>query len=405
MPCSERYVAVEANERCDLNLLDDPSDALPTDRDAATLVGRLHDPQEDGPAVVALRGDELVDLTGVTPTLTDLLEHRDPVELARTAPGRKSWSWDDVLAETLSGGPGATLLAPADLQVLKAAGVTFVQSMLERVIEERAAGDVTRSAEIREQVESAIGGALAAVRPGSPEARAVKDVLVRDGLWSQYLEVGLGPDPEIFTKAPLLSAVGTGADVGIAEGSEWNNPEPEVALAIRSDGTIVAATLGNDVNLRDVEGRSALLLPQAKDNNASAALGPFLRLFDDGFGLEDVRGLDVRLEVRGEDGFVLDGRSSMREISRDPEDLAAAALGRHHQYPDGLILYTGTLFAPTEDRGAPGKGFTHQVGDVVRISTPKLGTLANRVDRSERCPQWTFGVRSLLANLAHRGLL
>lgn len=388
-----------------MKLLDDVSDVLPTDRDAATLVGRVHDPQESGPAVVAVRGDQLVDLTDTVPTLTDLLEHRDPVELARTAAPRQSWPLASVLAATIDGGPGPRLLAPADLQVLKAAGVTFVKSMLERVIEERAAGDVTRSAEIREQVESAIGGTLAAIRPGSDEARAVKEVLVRDGLWSQYLEVGLGPDPEIFTKAPLLAAVGAGAEIGIAEGSDWNNPEPEVALAIRSDGGIVAATLGNDVNLRDVEGRSALLLPKAKDNNASASLGPFLRLFDDGFGLDDVRNLDVRLEVRGEDGFVLDGHSSMREISRDPEELAASALGPHHQYPDGLILYTGTLFAPTEDRGAPGKGFTHQVGDVVRISTPKLGTLANRVNRSERCPQWTFGVRSLLANLAHRGLL
>lgn len=388
-----------------MKLLDDVSDVLPTDRDAATLVGRVHDPQESGPAVVAVRGDQLVDLTGTVPTLTDLLEHRDPVELARTAAPRKSWPLASVLAATIDGGPGPRLLAPADLQVLKAAGVTFVKSMLERVIEERAAGDVTRSAEIREQVESAIGGTLAAIRPGSEEARAVKEVLVRDGLWSQYLEVGLGPDPEIFTKAPLLAAVGAGAEIGIAEGSDWNNPEPEVALAIRGDGRIVAATLGNDVNLRDVEGRSALLLPKAKDNNASASLGPFLRLFDDGFGLDDVRNLDVRLEVRGEDGFVLDGHSSMREISRDPEELAASALGPHHQYPDGLILYTGTLFAPTEDRGAPGKGFTHQVGDVVRISTPKLGTLANRVNRSERCPQWTFGVRSLLANLVHRGLL
>lgn len=388
-----------------MKLLDEVRDVLPTDRDAATLVGRVHDPQESGPSVVAVRGDELVDLTDTAPTLTDVLEHRDPVELARSAPPRKSWPLASVLAATVDGGPGPRLLAPADLQVLKAAGVTFVQSMLERVIEERAAGDVTRSAEIRDQVESAIGGTLAAIRPGSGEARAVKEVLVRDGLWSQYLEVGLGPDPEIFTKAPLLAAVGAGAEIGIAEGSDWNNPEPEVALAIRSDGRIVAATLGNDVNLRDVEGRSALLLPKAKDNNASASLGPFLRLFDGGFGLDDVRNLDVRLEVRGEDGFVLDGHSSMREISRDPEELAASALGPHHQYPDGLILYTGTLFAPTEDRGAPGKGFTHQVGDVVRISTPKLGTLANRVNRSERCPQWTFGVRSLLANLVHRGLL
>ncbi|MER6992309.1 fumarylacetoacetate hydrolase family protein [Saccharopolyspora hirsuta] len=388
-----------------MELLDNALDVLPADRTAATLVGRLHDPEEDGPAVVAVRGDELVDLTAVTPTLADLLEHPDAVHLARSAPARKSWPLPQVLADTLAGARGAHLLAPADLQVLKAAGVTFAKSMLERVIEERAGGDAARAAEVRAQVERAIGGALAAVVPGSAQARAVKEVLVRDGLWSQYLEVGLGPDPEIFTKAPLLAAVGVGADVGIAAGSEWNNPEPEVALAVRSDGRIVGATLGNDVNLRDVEGRSALLLPKAKDNNASAALGPFLRLFDDSFGLDDVRALEVRLEVIGEDGFVLAGASSMREISRDPVELSRAALGAHHQYPDGLILYTGTLFAPTEDRGAPGAGFTHRTGDVVRISTPELGTLVNRVARSEDCPQWTFGVRALIGNLARRGLL
>ncbi|GAA2352723.1 fumarylacetoacetate hydrolase family protein [Saccharopolyspora halophila] len=388
-----------------MKLLEDAFDALPQDRDAATLVGRLHDPVEDGPAVVAVRGDQLVDLTDTAPTLTDLLEHPDAGAIARNAPARGAWPLEAVLAETLAGGPGARLLAPSDLQVLKAAGVTFVQSMLERVIEERSGGDSSRSAETRAQVEAAIGGTLSAVAPGSSEAAAVKEVLVRDGLWSQYLEVGLGPDPEIFTKAPLLAAVGLGAEVGIAGGSDWNNPEPEVALALRSDGTIVGATLGNDVNLRDVEGRSALLLPKAKDNNASAALGPFLRLFDDSFGLDDVRELDLRLEVTGVDGFSLDGVSTMREISRDPLELAAAAVGRHHQYPDGLILYTGTLFAPTEDRGAEGKGFTHHVGDVVRISTPKLGTLAGRVARSEDCPPWDFGVRALLSNLARRGLL
>ncbi|GAA4846908.1 fumarylacetoacetate hydrolase family protein [Saccharopolyspora rosea] len=386
-------------------LLDDVLDVLPADRDAATLVGRMYRPDERGPSVVAVRGDELVDISATAPTLSDLLEGPDPVAVARTAPARGAWPLADVLANSLAGTAGPHLLAPADLQVLKAAGVTFARSMLERVIEEKAGGDPARAAEIRGRVEHSIGGTLAAVAPGSPQASAAKRWLLDEGLWSQYLEVGLGPDPEIFTKAPLLAAVGVGADVGIAAGSEWNNPEPEVALAVRSDGAVVGAMLGNDVNLRDVEGRSALLLPQAKDNNASAALGPFLRLFDDGFGLDDVRTLDLRLRVLGEDGFALDGRSSMREISRDPVELVRAAVGRHHQYPDGLVLYTGTLFAPTEDRDAPGRGFTHHLGDVVRISTPRLGTLVNRVAHSEKCPEWTFGVRALMANLAARGLL
>ena len=386
-------------------LVNSPLDILPADWRTALLVGRLYDPDEQGPCVVVVSGEELLDITGTASTLSELLESPDPAGLARTAVPRRTWSLPDVLEQTLGAREGAHLLAPADLQVVKAAGVTFASSMLERVIEERAGGDPAKSGVVRAEVEAAIGGALAAVEPGSPEAGAVKEWMIRDGMWSQYLEVGLGPDPEIFTKAPVLAAVGVGAEIGIAEGSMWNNPEPEVVLAVRSDGRIIGVTLGNDVNLRDIEGRSALLLPKAKDNNASAAVGPFLRLFDDTFGLDEVRHLDVRLEVVGEDGFVLDGRSSMREISRDPLDLVSAAIGRHHQYPDGLLLYTGTLFAPTQDRDAEGKGFTHHLGDVVRISTPRLGTLVNRVNHSEKCPEWTFGVRELMSNLARRGLL
>jgi fumarylacetoacetate (FAA) hydrolase family protein len=283
--------------------------------------------------------------------------------------------------------------------------VTFAGSMIERVIEERAGGDASRAADLRRQLESDVGGAITTVRPGSEEARELKEALQRQGLWSQYLEVGLGPDPEVFTKAPVLAAVGLGAEIGVARASSWNNPEPEVVLAVASDGRVVGATLGNDVNLRDIEGRSALLLSKAKDNNASCAIGPFVRLFDERFGLDDVRALDVRLEVVGRDGFRLDGRSSMREISRDPLELVRATLGRHHQYPDGFFLFTGTLFAPTEDRHAPGAGFTHELGDVVRISTPLLGTLVNVVTHAEEAEPWTFGVRALFENLAARGLL
>jgi fumarylacetoacetate (FAA) hydrolase family protein len=379
---------------------------LPDDADAALLVGRLFDPEVGGPCVVAVRGAVVADLTPLAPTMADLLDRDDRVELARDAPVDRSWPLDAVLAASLPLRAGAPhLLAPADLQVIKACGVTFARSMLERVIEERAGGDPGRAAEVRGELERVVGGALSAVVPGSDEAVRLKAALVRDGLWSQYLEVGLGPDPEVFTKAPVMASVGLGAEVGIAAASTWNNPEPEVVLAVDSRGAAVGATLGNDVNLRDVEGRSALLLSKAKDNNASCAIGPFVRLFDDRFGIDDVRGLELRLEVVGADGYVLDGVSSMREISRDPLALVAATHSRDHQYPDGFFLFTGTLFAPTEDRDEAGRGFTHKVGDVVRISTPRLGTLANVVRYAEDAPPWTFGVRSLLRNLASRGLL
>ena len=381
------------------------SSALPTDAAAAVLVGRVQDPGT-GPCVVAVRGEEVVDLTAVAPTMSDLLDRDDVLAVARSSASGRVWRLSEVLQNTLSQQlTGPHLLAPFDLQVIKAAGVTFARSMLERVIEEKAKGDPARANKIRENLGELIGGAIAHVQPGSPEAARVQEVLMSEGLWSQYLEVGIGPDPEIFTKAPVLSAVGTGADIGVLSRSVWNNPEPEVVLAVTSSGQVVGATLGNDVNLRDFEGRSALLLTEAKDNNASCALGPFVRLFDDSFTLDDVRALDVTLRIEGPEGYVLEAVSSMSEISRDPLDLVGHAHGRHHQYPDGFALFTGTMFAPTDDRTAPGQGFTHQVGDVVAISTPRLGTLVNTVRAAEEAPAWSFGIRDLMRSLASRGLL
>jgi fumarylacetoacetate (FAA) hydrolase family protein len=297
------------------------------------------------------------------------------------------------------------LLAPCDLQAIKAAGVTFVASMLERVIEEQARGDPGKAEGVRARIAGIVGDNLRNVRPGSAEAARIKDVLLAEGLWSQYLEVGIGPDAEIFTKSQPMSAVGTGADIGIHRQSTWNNPEPEIVLAINSRGETVGATLGNDVNLRDFEGRSALLLGKAKDNNASCAIGPFIRLFDDTFTIDTVRGADITLTVEGPDGFVLNGASSIAEISRDPLDLAQQAIGRNHQYPDGLLLFLGTMFAPTQDRHGPGLGFTHEVGDVVTIATPSLGALVNRVDYADAIEPWTFGAGALMRSLAARGLL
>ncbi|PLL10785.1 fumarylacetoacetate hydrolase [Tabrizicola sp. TH137] len=359
-----------------------------------------------GPSVVTLRGDRVVDITTrATPTMRDLLEAEDVPEIVAGIAGEDIGSLDEIVAGSLQGRGGTRLLAPVDLQAVKACGVTFARSMLERVIEERAGGDPTRAEAVRARVAGVIGDSLRNLVPGSPKAAEVKAVLQAEGLWSQYLEVGIGPDAEVFTKAPPMAAVGWGAGVGLHPVSRWNNPEPEVVLAVDSTGRIVGATLGNDVNLRDVEGRSALLLGKAKDNNASAAIGPFIRLFDDDFSLNDVRKMELTLEVTGEDGFVLEGRSSMAEISRDPADLVAQTRGAHHQYPDGFVLYCGTMFAPVQDRDAPGQGFTHHMGDVVTIFTPALGSLRNTVHLATDLPEWTFGAGALMRNLAGRGLL
>lgn len=378
---------------------------LPEDAGRGALVARVHDPEEDGPCVAAVRGEHVVDLTALAPTVSDLMERDDAAAVVREADGGRTWRLDDLLQARPGRRDVPHLLAPVDLQVIKAAGVTFARSLLERVIEERTGGDPAQAARVRARMVQVVGGRLDGIRPGSPEAVKAKELLVAEGLWSQYLEVGIGPDPEVFTKAPVLSAVGTGADIGVLGASVWNNPEPEAVLVVDSRGRVRGATLGNDVNLRDIEGRSALLLSRAKDNNASCAIGPFVRVLDEDFGLDAVRGLDIGLRVEGTDGYVLRGSSSLREISRDVLDLVAATHGAHHQYPDGFVLFTGTLFAPTEDRQAPGAGFTHEYGDVVRISSPRLGALVNTVVPSEEAAPWTFGVGALMRSLARRGLL
>jgi fumarylacetoacetate (FAA) hydrolase family protein len=369
---------------------------LPIDGTAGALVGRLWHEDAGGPAVVAVRDDGVFDISASFPTLRDLTETPAPAAALRAAGGKRLGTLEELAPH---------LLAPADLHAIKAAGVTFAASMIERVIEEQARGNPDRAAGIRAEVQDAIGGELSALKPGSPQAMALKELLIGKGLWSQYLEVGIGPDAEIFTKAQPMSAVGPGALAGLHPASRWNNPEPEVVLAVASSGAIVGAMLGNDVNLRDVEGRSALLLGKAKDNNASCALGPFLRLFDETFTLNDVRRAEVTLRVEGPDGFVLDGVSNIARISRDPADIVAQMIGPHHQYPDGALLFLGTMFAPTQDRGAPGSGFTHKVGDVVSISSPMLGRLTNTMALSTECPPWTFGTAALMRNLAARGLL
>jgi fumarylacetoacetate (FAA) hydrolase family protein len=379
-----------------------PSEVLPDDHEDALLVGRLWDPETSGPRPVLMHEGRLLDLFPWARTVSELFDCRELAQLLgkAAAHGGRSWELAEVLRATARGGSDeATLLAPVDLQAVKACGVTFVDSLVERVIEERCAGDLTKAEQVRTAVHEALGGSLAGLRPGSEEAARVKEVLIGAGFWSQYLEVGIGPDPEVFTKAPVLSAVGCGAEIGIPSFSSWNNPEPELVLVVDSLGAVRGCTLGNDVNLRDVEGRSALLLGMAKDNNGSAAIGPFVRVFDESYTLDEARSETIKLSVQGEDGYVLEGVNSVSRLSRDFDQLVGAAYGRHHQYPDGFVLYTGTLFAPAEDRDVQGMGFTHKSGDVVRISSSRLGTLVNLVAPTEELPPWSFGIGRLFEYL------
>ncbi|MBE0579032.1 fumarylacetoacetate hydrolase family protein [Devosia sp.] len=373
------------------------------------LLGRARVPGHEHPRIVTVRDGELIDITAKgLATVRDVAESGNAAQHVRNAAGTSLGSADAALANSVAASSDRSkpsLLSPIDLQAIKASGVTFVVSLLERVIEEQARGDKARADALRGDILGLIGTDLSELVPGSDTAMKVKAALIERGVWSQYLEVGIGPDAEIFTKGQPMSSVGYGAEVGLHPVSSWNNPEPEVALLVTSKGEIIGATLGNDVNLRDVEGRSALLLGKAKDNNASASLGPFIRLFDGDFTLETVKQSEIALRVEGDDGFVLEGHSSMNQISRTPESLVAATIGGHHQYPDGLVLYLGTMFAPVKDRDGAGKGFTHKLGDVVTISTSELGTLSNRVNLSTKCPPWTYGASHLLRDLAKADLL
>jgi fumarylacetoacetate (FAA) hydrolase family protein len=372
---------------------------LPVDAGDALLAGRID--LGSGPTPVLVRGGRVEDVSRAAPLMADLLERDDPGALR----GEPLFGLDELARRAAAQDPARpVLLSPVDLQVVKAAGVTFALSAIERVIEERARGDSNAASEVRDRIESRIGGEIRAVVPGSPEAARLKQALIEDGLWSQYLEVAIGPDAEIFTKSPVLSTVGWGAEIGVRSDSTWNNPEPEVVVIVDGRGRIRGAALGNDVNLRDFEGRSALLLGKAKDNNASCAIGPFIRLFDGGFTMADVEAAEVTLEVDGPEGYRLEGASSMRQISRPPAELVRQAMSEH-QYPDGFALFLGTLFAPVQDRDEPGRGFTHKVGDVVRIASPKLGVLENRVTTSKAAAPWSMGIRGLFENLVGRGLI
>ncbi|HWQ39553.1 MAG TPA: fumarylacetoacetate hydrolase family protein [Burkholderiales bacterium] len=386
---------------------------LPKDAEIATLIGRAWVPgRVPGPSPVAIRDAAVYDLGRVVATSSQLLNAVDPLALVQDAlKGRRARRIGSV--EALLDNSHAErrdpskpyFLTPCDLQALRACGVTFVSSMLERVIEEHAKGDPAKAEEVRRAIGEEIGASIRSVKPGSPEAAKLKASLIRRGLWSQYLEVGIGPDAEVFNKAQPMSAVGVGAEIGIRPDSSWNNPEPEAVLAVNRAGRVVGATLGNDVNLRDFEGRSALLLGKAKDNNASCAIGPFIRLFDSKYAMDDLRATRIEIEVSGTDGYRLQGTSDLKRISRDPLELVAQAINRMHQYPDGLMLFLGTQFAPIQDRHEPGKGFTHRLGDVVTIRAERLGTLVNRVNYCDRIAPWTFGIADLMLNLAQRGLL
>lgn len=386
------------------------ADCLPKDHATAILIGRVWVPgKTGGPTPCLVTENEVLDISTLAATTSWLLDRDDLVAalraqddfptLGNTGEALRNSHFSIASPDVLH------FLPPCDLQAVKACGVTFVASLLERVIEEQARGDKTRADALRDELIEIVGSDLSTIKPGSDEAMKLKQTLIEKDAWSQYLEVGIGPQPEVFTKCSPMASVGTGAEIGVRQDSTWNNPEPEIVLVVNSRQGIVGAALGNDVNLRDFEGRSALLLGEAKDNTASSSIGPFIRLFDDNYSLDDVRQDEITLSISGKDGFELRGTSLMSKIARDPQDLAHHASGSTHQYPDGFMLYLGTMFAPVEDRDGPGEGFTHKLGDRVEISSPKLGSLINWVNHTHKVAPWEFGIGALMRNLSKRELL
>jgi len=353
-----------------------------------------------GPHVITVRDGQVIELSDCFDSIADITRHPTPTAAVQNATGVSICSLNTLLENSLfyklpadiRKSQQPSLLAPNDIQAIKACGVTFVASLIERVIEEKALGNPSKAEEIRAVVHAAIGDNLKDIEPGSPQTEILKAKLIAQGIWSAYLEVGIGPDVEVFTKSQPMSAIPCGSQLGVLETSQWNNPEPEVAFLVSPQGSFLGAALANDVNLRDYEGRSSLLLGKAKDQNGSCPIGPMFRLFDDSYSLDDAANTEVNLSIVGEDGFCSTGENRMSEISRSVDSIIKQVCNGSHQYPDGIAIMLGTMFAPTEDRGEEGMGFTHKVGDRVEISSPKLGKLVNWVNYCHEIPEWSYGI-------------
>jgi len=378
---------------------------LPSDGYAGTLVGRALFPGVfPGPCVVAIREDGVHNISGTVPTMAQLLNAPNPLATLQRA--LRNCVYLGPLESLLENSTPSThdplkpyLLTPIDLQAVKAVGLTFVNGLLQRFADDNG-GAATVA-----KMEKAAGVALGKILPGSEEAARLRTALMEDGLWNDTLEVGFGPDVELFTKAQPLSAVGTGAEIAVLPTSKQTFAEPEVVLMLNADGKICGATLGCDMTARDVEARSLLLLGRAKDQNATCAVGPFIRLFDQTFSLPNVQGMNLTYAFEGADDAVFTDTGSMDQIGRGLITLARQVVNEHHGYPDGVALFTGCMFKAPSSRGASDTPFTHQVGDVVIIKASPLGTLINRVNTTDKVRPWSFGMSDLMANLANRQLL
>jgi len=366
-----------------------PEFILPPKWEKGTFFGRAMVPGV-GASVVALNSHgNLIDITPFVVASSVLCNNPRMLEVLREARehGENIGGIGEVLANTnRSDNQVPYFLAPIDFQAAVGAGVTYINSWLERVVSAH-----PKLPDLRAQLIAIIGGDNLVVKPGSDTAQKVMEFLESMGIDDDYTKPAFGTHAEIFDKAMSCDAVGPGHISMRTDAPKRGAPptavgsESELILIVNKNAKIVGYTVGNDFSAGGFENASHLYLPKAKHYDGSAGMSPLVRVPDESFTAENATSLNITLFVEGRDGFVLraarkegqvgllsPGRSySTGEISRPHTELADQALAvNRHEF--GRAVYCGAGYIPTMNREDPERPtkfneFTHRPGDTVSI--------------------------------------